>query len=340
MRRSEHRVAAREQPVEAGGLCARRLVDGDQHQLGVRPLVRHGLSRSGHDRRPETRGRRQRDVADVDGGVAPDDERRRRRGGQPERVGLYAVGAIGRQRHREAAVAPGHRLAPRLAPRRVVGVGTEAGLVEQQRGRPAVAARDRRAPGDDPAGDRHGRRFAVEHRAGAQRLADRRRQAGPRRREDEALEGDAVAGQRRGQRHARRGQRRIVEPGALGAIARDHRVRRVGGRLRARRDERPLAPGALDVEQIQLRRAETEPDAGNERRRGVVAPEQTVGEVQGVGIRGAVVEIAAHAHAGLAGAQLVAGDDGDAAVRLPDGRGTRPRRTCPVGSPDSMRRLS
>ena len=70
------------------------------------------------------------------------------------------------------------------------------------------------------------------------------------------------------------------------------------------------------MERIEIGQPEPEPLAGDERRERVVAPKQPVGEVEGVGVGRAVVEIGRHANTGLAGAQLVAGDDGDARVPL------------------------
>ncbi len=90
----------------------------------------------------------------------------------------------------------------------------------------------------------------------------------------------------------------------------------VGRRLRPRGHERPLPPRLPQLQQIQIGQAKSVAGDGDERQHGVVAPEQSVGQIQRVGIARAVVKVAAHAHAGLAQAQFVTGDDGDARIAL------------------------
>ena len=141
-------------------------------------VVRRGLSRSGRDRRREMRGRRQREVADVHRRRA-----RRRTTSAARRAARTRRAARGRCDRPAAPTEkrpsrPGHRLAPRLAARRVVGVGTEGRARRTAATRPGPSAP---AIGVPPATTRPvtvtGAGFAVDHRAGAQRFADRRRQA-------------------------------------------------------------------------------------------------------------------------------------------------------------------
>ena len=205
VRRAEHRRAAGEQAVEAGDRRARgrRIVDGDQHQLGVGD----GDAGRRFDGDRQVGRRRDRQVADRQVGVRRD-ERGGGAGRQTEGVGLDAVAAVGRQRNLERAVAGGDDLVPRGDARRIVDVGAGGGLVEQQRGGAPRAGVDRRAVRHDAAADGDGGRIAVNQRPDVQRLGHRRAEAGPRLGEDESLEVKSVARLRDVERDAGGGERR------------------------------------------------------------------------------------------------------------------------------------